>query len=118
MAQHGFLGLSALGWLAYMILWVAQAFIFWHGMESIRRFIDWAGPAVYVVMFALAIYLVWKAGIGNINLTLGTVKFSGLGAIPTMLMAVSLVGEGFLRDLRCPVDGPVHDHAGALGRQR
>ena len=94
-AQHGFLGLSALGWLAYMILWVAQAFVFWHGMESIRRFIDWAGPAVYVVMFALAIYLVWKAGIGNINLTLGTVKFSGLGAIPTMLMAVSLVVSYF-----------------------
>ena len=90
-AQHGFVGLSALGWLAYMILWVAQAFVFWHGMDSIRKFIDWAGPAVYVVMVALAIYLVAKAGWSNINFTLGTVKFTGLAALPTMLSAISLV---------------------------
>ena len=36
------------------------------GMETIRKFIDWAGPAVYVVMVVLAIYLVSKAGWANI----------------------------------------------------
>ncbi len=46
-----------------MTLGVLQAIVFWHGMESIRRFIDWAGPAVYVVMIVLAVYLVAKAGI-------------------------------------------------------
>ena len=45
-----FLGLSALGWISFAILWVAQAALFWTGMETIRKFIDWAGPAVYVVM--------------------------------------------------------------------
>jgi NCS1 family nucleobase:cation symporter-1 len=44
--QHGFLGLSALGWVTYAILWVLQAAVFWMGMESIRRFIDFCGPAV------------------------------------------------------------------------
>ncbi len=34
-------------------------------METIRKFIDLAGPAVYVVMFILAIYLVSKAGISR-----------------------------------------------------
>ena len=61
-AQHGFVGLSTLGWAAFMLLWVLQAIVFWHGMESIRKFIDWAGPAVYVVMIALAVWLVHKAG--------------------------------------------------------
>jgi cytosine/uracil/thiamine/allantoin permease len=28
--------------------------VFWHGMSAIKRFIDIAGPAVYVVMLALA----------------------------------------------------------------
>ncbi|WKK70673.1 cytosine permease [Rathayibacter oskolensis] len=42
--EASFLGLSALGYLSYAILWVAQAALFWRGMESIRRFIDWAGP--------------------------------------------------------------------------
>ncbi len=41
---------------------MAQAALFWTGMETIRKFIDWAGPAVYVVMVILAIYLVSKAG--------------------------------------------------------
>ncbi len=34
------------------------AFVFWNGMETIKRFIDIAGPAVYVVMFVLAAYMV------------------------------------------------------------
>ena len=49
-----FLGLSPLGYICYAILWVAQAAVFWRGMEAIQRFIDWAGPAVYVVMVVLA----------------------------------------------------------------
>jgi cytosine/uracil/thiamine/allantoin permease len=34
-------------------MWVLQAMVFWHGMSAIKRFIDIAGPAVYVVMLAL-----------------------------------------------------------------
>ena len=48
-----FLGLSPLGYICYAILWVAQAAVFWSGMEAIRKFIDFAGPAVYVVMIVL-----------------------------------------------------------------
>ncbi len=43
-------------------MWIAQAFVFWKGMEAIRKFIDFCGPAVYVVMFLLAGYLVYAAG--------------------------------------------------------
>ena len=32
--------------------------MFWRGMESIRKFIDFCGPAVYVVMFILCGYLI------------------------------------------------------------
>ena len=41
-------------------------------MEAIRKFIDFCGPAVYVVMFLLAGYLVWKAGWSNIDLNLAS----------------------------------------------
>ena len=60
--QYGFAGLSLLGWCSFMLLWVLQAAVFWRGMESIRKFIDFCGPAVYVVMFMLCGYLLWKAG--------------------------------------------------------
>lgn len=90
-AQHGFVGLSTLGWICYGILWVAQGIVFWHGMDSIRKFIDWAGPAVYVVMIALCVYLVHKAGLHNISLTLQPVKFTGWKLFSEMVMATSLV---------------------------
>ncbi|WP_219470528.1 NCS1 family nucleobase:cation symporter-1 [Nonomuraea rhizosphaerae] len=92
----GFLGLPPLGYICYAILWVAQAAVFWKGMESIRRFIDWAGPAVYVVMLVLAIYLVSKAGWSNISLDLSQGDSLGLAeSIPVMLSAIALVVSYF-----------------------
>ena len=90
-----FLGLSALGYLCYAVLWVAQAAVFWRGMEAIRRFIDWAGPAVYVVMIVLCVYLVAKAGIGNISLNLSTRQLSFAASVPVMVAAVAAVVSYF-----------------------
>ncbi|MGL6236327.1 MAG: NCS1 family nucleobase:cation symporter-1 [Segniliparus sp.] len=67
---HGFLGLSALGWATFMGVWTAQALIFWHGMDFIRKFVDWAGPAVYAVMIVLCGWLVYQAGWGAVNFNL------------------------------------------------
>lgn len=90
-AQHGFAGLSTVGWGAFIVLWIGQALVFWNGMNAIRKFIDWAGPAVYVVMIALTIYMVVKAGMSNIDLTLGSVKYSGWQAVGQMVIATSIV---------------------------
>jgi NCS1 family nucleobase:cation symporter-1 len=94
--HHSFLGLSALGWLSYGVLWVAQAALFWRGMDVIRRFIDYAGPAVYVVMIILAVYLVSKAGWQNISLNLSVGKPLGFWAsIPVMISAIAIVVSYF-----------------------
>src|SRR5580698_8198110 len=61
----GFLGLSALGWASFLFMWIFQLLIFLNGMETIRKFIDFCGPAVYVVMFALAIWIVSKTGLSR-----------------------------------------------------
>lgn len=56
-----FAGLSLLGWGgSFILLWILQACVFWRGMESIRKFIDFCGPAVYVVMFLLCGYLIYQ----------------------------------------------------------
>ncbi len=92
----GFLGLSALGWICYAILWVAQAAVFWNGMETIRRFIDFAGPAVYVVMIVLAVYLVSQAGWENISIDLSSGPPLGFwSTISVMLGAIALVVSYF-----------------------
>ncbi|MVU83109.1 NCS1 family nucleobase:cation symporter-1 [Nocardia sp. ET3-3] len=93
--DYGFLGLSLLGWAAYLVLWIVQAAVFWQGMESIRKFIDFCGPAVYVVMFFLCGYLIYKAGWGSINLQLGSVKYHGWDALPVVLGAIALVVSYF-----------------------
>lgn len=94
-ADYGFLGLSLLGWGSYLLLWVVQACVFWRGMDSIRRFIDFCGPAVYVVMFVLCGYLIAKAGWGAIDLNLGEVTYTGWASVPVMLGAIALVVSYF-----------------------
>jgi NCS1 family nucleobase:cation symporter-1 len=96
LTQVSFLGLDALGWISFAILWVAQAALFWTGMETIRKFIDWAGPAVYVVMVILAIYLVSKAGLSAIDLNLHSgEQLSFWASIPVMLTAIAIVVSYF-----------------------
>ena len=93
--QYGFLGLPLLGWCTYALLWVLQAAVFWTGMETIRKFIDFCGPVVYVVMFVLTGYLISQAGWGAIDLSLGEVTVTGTDAIPVMLGAIALVVSYF-----------------------
>ena len=96
LVEPSFLGLNALGWISYAILWVAQAAVFWNGMEAIRRFIDWAGPAVYVVMIILAIYLVSQAGWENISFSLSSGEPLGfVESLPVMLTAIAIVVSYF-----------------------
>lgn len=72
-----FLGLTGVGWLAFVIVWLFQIFLFWRGIEWIRHFLNWAGPFVYVVMIALLIVIWVKAGSGLVS-AVGTI-FNGIG---------------------------------------
>ncbi|KWX82130.1 hypothetical protein AXF24_12540 [Streptococcus pneumoniae] len=69
------LGLSAMGWICFGIMWVLQAMVFWHGMNAIKRFIDVAGPAVYVVMM-LAGWILYQTGFDGISFTLASKQIS------------------------------------------
>jgi NCS1 family nucleobase:cation symporter-1 len=94
-AEPHFAGLSYLGWFGFLALWVVQAAVFWTGMDSIRRFIDWAGPVVYAVMFLLAGWIVWKAGWANISFTLSEKSLTGWEAFGQVVMATALVVSYF-----------------------
>ena len=80
----GFLGLRPLGWVAFAVLWVLQLLVIRRGMEIVRRFQDWAGPAIWVVMFALAIWIVVKAG-SDFSLNLSTEENTGGAAVHAFL---------------------------------
>lgn len=93
--QSHFLGLSYLGWFAFLAMWVCQFLVFYRGMKAITIFIDWAGPGVYAVMFMLAAWIVYKAGWRNINFTLADVKYTGWAAGWQMVVAIALVVSYF-----------------------
>ena len=56
------LGHSTLEVICYVVIWALQLLIIQRGMETVRKFQDWAGPAVWIMMLLLAVYLVIKAG--------------------------------------------------------
>lgn len=56
------LGHSTLEVICFVVVWALQLLIIQRGMETVRRFQDWAGPAVWVMMLILAIALTVMAG--------------------------------------------------------
>lgn len=57
-----FMGHSVLSTICFLIVWALQLLIIQNGMETVRKFQDWAGPAVWIAMLVLAVGLVIKAG--------------------------------------------------------
>ncbi|GAA1004547.1 NCS1 family nucleobase:cation symporter-1 [Nocardiopsis tropica] len=60
--QNSILGLSTLGWIAFLVLWAVQLVIVSYGMEMIRKYEAFAGPVILITMAALAIWMFTKAG--------------------------------------------------------
>jgi NCS1 family nucleobase:cation symporter-1 len=70
-------------------MWLFQLLIFLNGMETIRKFIDFCGPAVYVVMFALAIWVLTQTGLSSLSLQLAPpVAGSSLGHMASAAMLI------------------------------
>ena len=70
---------------------MGQLLIFQRGMETIRRFIDFCGPAVYVVMFILMGWILYHAGFDSLNLTLNDAALTTGQTIGHMINAALLV---------------------------
>lgn len=66
--QNSILGLSTLGWISFMALWVLQVVVVSYGMEMIRKYEAFAGPVILVTMLALAVWMFLEAG-GSIALS-------------------------------------------------
>jgi NCS1 family nucleobase:cation symporter-1 len=60
----GFLGMTGIDWVSYVIVCVFQVGLFMMGIDWVGKFLNWAGPFVYAVMIALALVIWWQAGAG------------------------------------------------------
>ena len=49
-----FLGMSnGVMWISFIFVSLFQVYLFWQGIDLIKRFLNFAGPAVYIVMIFL-----------------------------------------------------------------
>jgi NCS1 family nucleobase:cation symporter-1 len=91
LTHNSILGLSTLGWLSFLFMWFFQLAIFLSGMERIRRFIDFCGPVVYVVMFALAAWMLWQTGFSSLSLQLSPPAATAPATVGVMANAAMLI---------------------------
>jgi len=59
-----FLGMTGIDWISYTFVALFQIGLFVRGIDWIARFLNWAGPLVYVVMVILLAIIWIKAGSG------------------------------------------------------
>jgi NCS1 family nucleobase:cation symporter-1 len=67
-----FLGMTGVMWVSFIFVSAFQVFLFWQGIDLIRKFLNFAGPAVYVVMILLMITIWVKVG-GNLLSEVGNI---------------------------------------------
>merc|ERR1712072_1656303 len=72
-----FLGMTNIMWISFIFVSAFQIYLFWQGIDLIKRFMGFAGPAVYAVMIVLMLVIWSKAG-GNLLSEVGNI-FSGVG---------------------------------------
>ncbi len=85
------LGLSTLAWISFLFMWLFQLLVFLSGMERIRRFIDFCGPMVYVVMLAMAGWILWQTGFSSLALQLSPPADSTGATLGVMANAAMLI---------------------------
>jgi NCS1 family nucleobase:cation symporter-1 len=96
------LGHSTLEVICYLIMWGLQLLIIQRGMETVRRFQDWAGPAVWLAMLVLAIGLMVKAGNFSLehgipmDLLLEKTRDAGVTGEPGSFWALMAVGATWI----------------------
>ncbi len=92
------LGMTGVMWVSFIFVSLFQIWLFWNGIDLIRRFLNFAGPAVYIVMLVLMITIWFKAGGGLLsevgNIFSGGERsggFEGLGSFGAFLAVFSIM---------------------------
>ena len=93
-----FLGMTGVMWSAFIFVSVFQVYLFWQGIDLVRKFLNFAGPAVYVVMIILMISI-WSEVGGSLLSEVGNIfssgnrsgGFEGLGSFGAFLAVFSIM---------------------------
>lgn len=82
------LGLSSLGWVCFVAIWLVQLVILAYGMEMVRRYEAFAGPVILVTVVSLAAWMYFQAN--------GTIAWSNHTQMSTAEMWRNVFAGGAL----------------------
>jgi len=93
-----YLGMSGVMWISFIFVSLFQVYLFWQGIDLIRRFLNFAGPAVYVVMIFLML-AIWAQAGGGLLSEVGEIfsggarsgGFEGLGSFGAFVAVFSIM---------------------------
>jgi len=85
---NSILGLSTLGWLTFVSLWIIQLVIVSFGMEMIRKYEAFAGPVILVTMVLLAAWVFFEAH--------GSIQWTGIKGLEGAEMWRTIFAGGAL----------------------
>jgi nucleobase:cation symporter-1, NCS1 family len=92
------LGMTGVMWVSFIFVSAFQVYLFWQGVDLIKKFLNFAGPAVYLVMIALMVVIWVKAGGGLLsevgNVFSGGTRsggFEGLGTFGAFVAVFSIM---------------------------
>lgn len=86
------MGMTGVDWVAFLIVWAFHIVIFWRGMGWVEKFLNFAGPFVYLVMIGLVIVL-WQRSDGQLISATATIFANPEGTFATELKGfVAIVG--------------------------
>ena len=92
------LGMTGVMWISFIFVSLFQVYLFWQGVDLVKKFLNFAGPAVYAVMILLMIVIWVKAG-GGLFSEVGNIfsggersgGFEGLGSFGAFLAVFSIM---------------------------
>ena len=82
------LGLSSLGWVCFVAIWLVQLAILAYGMEMVRRYEAFAGPVILLTVICLAAWMYFQAN--------GTIAWSNRTPLSTGEMWRNVFAGGAL----------------------
>ncbi len=93
-----FLGMTNIMWISFIFVSAFQIYLFWQGIDLIRKFLNFAGPAVYIVMIVLML-VIWAQAGGGLFAEVGEIfsggersgGFEGLGSFGAFLAVFGIM---------------------------
>ena len=89
---NSILGLSTLGWMAFLVLWIVQVVIVSHGIDLIRKYEAFSGPVILITMLALAIWILseadWSIALSTSNSLSGGAMWRQIFAAGALWVAI------------------------------